>query len=82
MSEQLPWTVADRPTLAAHLEAGQVHSAHDIDGACIYHYRLENRERIAIALPTGACLLLPAAGPEQEPQEKRRLRSKAKPARI
>lgn len=81
MSEQRPWAIADRSTLATHLEAGLVHSAQDVDGACIYHYRLDNHERIAIALPTGTCLLMAAAAPEPQPQERRRQRSTAKPSR-
>jgi hypothetical protein len=81
MSEQPPWMLADRSTLAAHLEAALVHSAQDVDGASIYHYRLDNRERIAVALPTGTCLLLAAAAPEAAPQERRRLRNTSKPGR-
>lgn len=82
MSDHHPWTLADRSTLAAHLEAGLVHSAHDVDGACIYHYRLDNHERIAVVLPTGTCLLLAAAQPGPQAQERRRLRGTARPART
>lgn len=82
MSEQQPWALADRSTLAAHLEAGQVHSAQDVDGACIYHYRLDNHERIAVALPTGTCLLMAAVEPAEQPQERRRQRGSTKPSRT
>lgn len=71
MSALLPWVVADRDLLAAHLEAGTVHGAHDVDGACIYHYQLDNHERIAVALPGGQCILIAAPVPAV-PQERRR----------
>lgn len=63
MKTALPWTVADQATLAEHLESGIVHGAHDVDGACIYHYRLGNNERIAVALPGGNCIMISAPTP-------------------
>ncbi len=71
MSTNPPWTLADRATLATQLEAGTVHTAHDVDGVSIYHYRLNNSDRIAVALPGGHCIMI--GSPEHAiPHERRR----------
>lgn len=78
MNQPLPWSIADRTTLAAQLEVSLIHSVHDIEGTSIYHYRLDNHDRVAVALPNGTCLLLTAGPPPVSKQERRRRPGTAK----
>lgn len=66
------WHTITRSALAEHLRTGRINNTQALPGANLYHCQHEERDSLAIALESGACLLIEIPLPANPGRERRK----------